>query len=138
MILLVTGFIGGGQEILRLVPLSVPMVAGLDPVTRIRYAVPATVFDGMIALMEPEVVELSVPMFTGEAKFPVASESCAVKIFPEVNEPLVVNATLTLFPIHKEEDVNGDVLIVSVVELPTRSDCQMPLPYVAASNLFDV
>jgi hypothetical protein len=52
----VTGFVGGGQEMDRLVPLLVPVVAGFDPVTRILYPVPAAVLDGMVALIEPDVV----------------------------------------------------------------------------------
>ena len=48
---------------------------------------PVVVPAGIVAVMDPEVVEVAVPIVTGEAKLPEASESCAVKTFPEVQVP---------------------------------------------------
>lgn len=74
----------------RFDPLLLPVVAGFELTTRILYAVPLAVVNGIEALMVPALVDVSVPIFTGLAKLPVASDSCAVNIFPDVNVPLMV------------------------------------------------
>ena len=90
VMLVVVGEVGGGHEMERLVPLSVPVMEGFDPITRMRYAEPATVEEGIVALIVPDVVAFSVPIDTGDEKFPAASESCAVNTFPVLNAPVVV------------------------------------------------
>lgn len=51
---------------------------------RILYPDPAGVEDGIVALMVPDVVPVSVPILVGEAKLPLALLSCAVNTFPEL------------------------------------------------------
>ena len=55
--------------------LVVPVIAGFEPTTRIKYPVPSAVPVGMVAAMFPEVVLDSVPIFKGEAKEPEASDN---------------------------------------------------------------
>lgn len=74
----------------RFAPLLLPVATGFELTTRTLYAVPLAVVKGMVALIVPALVEVSVPIATGLAKLPVASESCAVNIFPDVNVPLMV------------------------------------------------
>lgn len=76
--------------IVRFTPLLLPVVTGLELTTRILYAVPLAVVNGMVALIVPALVDVSVPIFTGLAKLPVASDNWAVNIFPTVNVPLIV------------------------------------------------
>ena len=76
--------------IVRFAPLLLPVVAGLELTTRTLYAVPLDVVKGLVALIVPALVDVSVSMATGLAKLPVASDSCAVNIFPAVNVPLMV------------------------------------------------
>ena len=61
------------------IPLSVPMVAGALPVTRMRYMVPEEVLQGIVALIVPLLAELlKVPMGIAAEKLPDALESSAV------------------------------------------------------------
>ncbi|GCD80168.1 hypothetical protein JCM30197_14150 [Schleiferia thermophila] len=87
--------------------LGVPVVTGLSLTTRIRYPVPEGVPAGMVAL----IGEAPDPIFTGLAKLPVASESCAVKV--PLNEPVNVYGTLTLAPVVGVMQ-NGDPVMVPV------------------------
>ncbi len=57
--------------IFRFDPLSVPVTAGAEETTRIRYLVPDLVPKGMVAEMFPEVVDVILPMVTGLAKEPL-------------------------------------------------------------------
>lgn len=76
--------------IVRFAPLLLPVVAGLELTTRTLYAVPLAVVKGIVALIVPALVEVSVPIATGLVKLPVASDSWAVNIFPAVKVPLMV------------------------------------------------
>ncbi len=96
----------------RLVPLLLPVVAGLEPTTLIRYAVPAVLPAGICALMLPEVVELSVPIFTGLAKLPVEEDNCAVKVFPALKIPVTVYGTEIFSPEQNGLPLTVPVLIV--------------------------
>src|SRR6266496_1948156 len=102
-----------GVPIAILAPLSSPVMAGLLLVTRIRYAVPAAVFAGMIALILPLVVPFRVPMFTALVKSPFAALNCAVKIFPVLNVPVVMNGTLTKAPTQNEVPERFVAMIMS-------------------------
>jgi hypothetical protein len=75
---------------IRFDPLLLPVVAGFELTTRILYAVPLAVVNGVEALIVPALVDVSVPIVTGLVKLPAASDSCAVNIFPAVNVPLMV------------------------------------------------
>lgn len=57
----------------------------------------------------------SVPIDTGEAKLPVASDNCAVYIFPAVNVPVLVNGTLKVLQAQKGLPVIVPVVIVLLV-----------------------
>jgi hypothetical protein len=80
----------GAKLIVRLEPLSVPVVAGLLPITLILYEVPAADGSPTELTIVPAAVDVNVPIVVGEANEPEASDSWAVKIFPEVNVPLMV------------------------------------------------
>lgn len=75
---------------------------------------PAGVAAGMVALMVPAVVCVIVPMLVGDAKLPLAAESCAVNILPLLNVPLMVKGTLTeaVSPLPAQK---GEPLMVEVV-----------------------
>ena len=62
------------------VPLSVPFAAGWLPATLILYPVPTVVPAGMVAEMLPAVVPVKVPIVTGLAKLPLASDNWAVHV----------------------------------------------------------
>ena len=65
--------------IVKFVPLSVPMAAGLVDTTRMRYKVPESVPVGIVILIEPVLlVEFKLPIVVGEVKFPRASDNSAV------------------------------------------------------------
>jgi hypothetical protein len=71
----------GAALIVRLVPLSVPVTAGLLLITLILYPVPETAFAGIVALIVPELALLTnVPIAVGEAKEPDASDNWAVYV----------------------------------------------------------
>jgi hypothetical protein len=61
--------------IVRLVPLSAEVTVGFEDTILILYPVPVAVPAGIVPLIVPFPVELSVPMLTGLAKLPLASES---------------------------------------------------------------
>ena len=82
------GTVHDGAVILMFAPLSLPITEGLEPTTLILYAVPLKVFAGMIALIEPDVMDVTDPIVTGDEKLPAASESCAVKMFPALKIPV--------------------------------------------------
>ena len=52
------------------------------------------------------------PMFTGDAKLPEASESCAVKTLPVLNVPVVVKGIVKSSPAQYEEAGRFPVVIV--------------------------
>ena len=65
--------------IVKLVPLSVPLMEGLLLITRIRYPAPVAVLAGMVAGIVPELALLTkVPIVTGAANDPEAFDNCAV------------------------------------------------------------
>jgi hypothetical protein len=83
-----------GNEMIRSVPLSVPVTAGEELITRTRYADPDGIAQGIVALMVPvSAVEVSVPIAVGAAKLPNASDNCAVYTFPAVKVPVAVKGT---------------------------------------------
>jgi len=56
----------------KLVPLSLPVVAGLLPITLILYPIPAMVLEGIVPEIVPDAVDVIVPIFIGEVKLPLA------------------------------------------------------------------
>ena len=83
---------------------------GVEPVTLIKYPTPAAVLQGIVHVIVPAAVPAKVPIVTGAAKLPAALESCAVKVFPAVNAPVIVKGTLTV-----AQAQNGLPAIVPVV-----------------------
>jgi hypothetical protein len=83
-------------------PLSIPLNTGFELTTLIRYPLPATVFEGIVAIMVPELVELRVPIVTGEVKLPVLPDNWAVKTFPASTIPALLKGTDTVEPAHKQ------------------------------------
>jgi hypothetical protein len=67
-------------------PLSAPIVEGLDAITLMRYPFPDVVLEGIVALILPLPVDVSVPIVTGVANEPEASLNWAVKILPVEKE----------------------------------------------------
>ena len=63
----------------------------------------------MVPETVPAVVCVSVPTVTGEEKLPLASDSCAVKTFPERKVPVMVKGMETAAPAQ-----NGEPDIVPV------------------------
>ena len=64
-----------------------PVWDGVVATTRIRYPVPAAVDEGIVALIVPDFALDNVPIATGfVGNTPVASESCAVNVFPAAKE----------------------------------------------------
>src|SRR5690606_26338289 len=63
-------------------PLSLDTFAGTVEAIRILYAVPAGVPAGMEQLIVPPVIDASVPIVTGLAKLPDASDNCTVNTLP--------------------------------------------------------
>jgi hypothetical protein len=74
----------------RFAPLSLPVTAGVELITRILYAPPAACPNGIVAVMVPAVVEVTLPIAVGATKEPAAFESCAVKTLPPPNNPVIV------------------------------------------------
>ena len=74
-----TGVIVGADGVATIVmftPLSVPITPGLLLTTLILYIVPPVVVQGIVQEIVPELRVLDkLPMFTGEPKPPVESES---------------------------------------------------------------
>ena len=73
-----------------LLPLSLPLIAGLELTTLILYPLPVVVPAGNITGMLPAIPEVNVPITTGEVNDPAVSESCAVKTFPAFALLLIV------------------------------------------------
>ena len=90
-------------------PLIEPVLAGLLLTTLILYPEPVIVFAGIVLDIVPATVDVKVPIITGEAKLPLAFDSCTVNIFPEVKVPETVNGTDTTDPAQ-----NGEPVIVPV------------------------
>src|ERR1017187_2560302 len=115
----------GGATILRLpLLLDVPITAGLEPITRIRYPAPVGVPPGIVAMTVPEVVPASDPIFVGAAKEPAASDNCAVNVFPatKAHTP-TVKGTLTLTPAQKGEPATTFVVMKAfIVRFPLLLD----------------
>ncbi len=65
--------------------------------------------------MVPGSCPESVPMFTRLANEPPASDNCAVKIFPALATPLLVNDTFRAEPLQYSAGVIGEVVIVVAV-----------------------
>lgn len=60
-------------------PLSLPVTDGVELITRMRYPLPVTVPQGIVAVIVPEfAVLVSVPIEVGAAKLPAAFDNCAV------------------------------------------------------------
>ena len=90
-------------------PFSLPVIAGLLLTTRILYSVPVKVPGGIVPGIVPAVVDGNVPIVTGEAKLPLASDNCAVKTFPKVKVPVMEKGTETFDP-----EQNGEPAIAPV------------------------
>ena len=65
----------------------------------------------MVALMVPLLTPFSVPMVTGELKFPPASDNWAVKTLPELNEPLMVKGTENEAPVAADSQKGKPVIV---------------------------
>ena len=63
----------------------------------------------MVPEIVPADIDAKVPIAIGEAKLPLAFDSCAVKTFPVVKVPEVVKGTEIVDPAQ-----NGEPLIVPV------------------------
>ena len=74
----------------KFTPLSLPVTTGLLETTLTRYPVPDACPPGIVALIVPAAVEVIVPIVTGLANEPLASDNCAVKIFPALKVPVMV------------------------------------------------
>ena len=78
---------------------------------------------GIAMLMVPDgsvpsaPAPLKLPISTGEAKLPVASESCAVKLFPALNVPVAVNAMVPLAPVVQSIEKGPPVMAPAVMVL---------------------
>jgi hypothetical protein len=105
----------GVTKMERLVPLSEPVTTGFELTTLIRYPVPVVVPAGIVALIVPAVVLVSVPILTGEVKLPAAFDNCAVNIFPAFAAALTENGTSTDEPAHRFEDEIAFVVIVVIL-----------------------
>ena len=82
-----------GSALMVMAPLEEPTTEGLLAATRIRYPFPADAPDGIVAEMLPELAfESRLPILTGEANDPKASDNCAVYVLLP-NVPALVNAT---------------------------------------------
>ena len=71
----VTFGVTGTLIIVKFDPLSEPIIAGFELVTRILYPVPPEVPEGIVAITVPWFTDDNVPMFTGLAKLPAEFES---------------------------------------------------------------
>lgn len=105
--------------IVKLLPLSVPVVAGLLLTTLILYPLPVGVAPGIVAAMVPLPVEVKVPILVGLEKLPLALLNCAVKTFPGLKVPVAVKGTFTAAPEQKgdPETVPVEMLLAGGVQL---------------------
>jgi hypothetical protein len=85
----ITGAVGNAF-IEMLDGLLVPVIAGVLLTTLMRYNVPATVDEGIVAVMVPAAVLVRVPIATGLVNEPVLLLSCAVNTLPAVKVPVIV------------------------------------------------
>jgi len=96
------GAVGGVYKLISNELEFVPVIDGLLLITLIKYPVPLGVFAGIVQLIVPEFRLLSnVPILTGDAKEPVASDSWAVYVFP-VNGPVEVRPIVVAAPNDEE------------------------------------
>ena len=73
-----------------LVVLLTPVITGVLLTTLMRYKVPATVDEGIVAVMVPAAVLVRVPIATGLVNAPALLLSCAVNTLPAVKLPEMV------------------------------------------------
>lgn len=106
--------IAGRAFIVKLTPLSAPVIAGLLLTTLILYPEPKTVSIGIIAEIIPADVDVNVPIVTADAKLPLAFDNWAVKIFPLTKVPVIVKGTETDAPAQNGEPAIVPVIIVVV------------------------
>ena len=104
----------------KLVPLSVPVIDGVVLITRILYAAPATEANGIVAVMVPAAVDVKFPIPTAEIKLPAEFDNWAVKTFPAVNVPEIVNGTETVAPGQNDELPIVPVVIVCFLAAMTK------------------
>jgi hypothetical protein len=84
------GAVAGVYKIISKALLTVPLTTGLLLTTRILYAFPLGVFAGILQVIVPLFASLSrVPITTGAAKEPRASDSCTLYVL-ELNTPVEV------------------------------------------------
>ena len=98
--------------IVKFAPLSLPVTSGFEDITLILYPVPDAVFEGIVALIVPELVLVSVPMLTGLEKLPLELESCAVKMLPALKVPDMVKGTDISEPAQYELGLIFPVVII--------------------------
>jgi hypothetical protein len=84
-----TGDVGKALTVI-LVGLLVPVIVGELLTTLMRYPEPCTVAEGMVAVMVPAAVLVSVPIATGLVNKPALLLSCAVNTLPAVKLPEIV------------------------------------------------
>ena len=66
---------------------SDPVAIGEEEMTLNLYPDPINVESGIIEGIDPEVIDAKVPIETGAAKFPKASDISAVKMFTAIKSP---------------------------------------------------
>ena len=99
-----------GDALIVIATLELPVILGVELITLIIYPIPAAVLQGIVHVIVPAAVPVSVPIVTGAAKLPAAFDNCAVKTFPGVKVPAIAKGTLTI--VHAQ---NGLPEIVPVV-----------------------
>ena len=94
-------------------PLSIPVIAGVEAITLTRYPIPAFVDRGMTEGIAPLLEEFVMePMITGDTKVPVEPDSCAVNTFPALKITLLlVNETSIELPEQYVRGNTGEVFI---------------------------
>ena len=90
------------------------VTTGSEETTLIKYPVPAAVPAGM--LQEMPVAEPD-PMLIGEANEPAEEDNCTVKVFPTLNEPVVLKSADRLADNEVGETQKGVPAIGSSVTL---------------------
>lgn len=108
--------IDGGAATVRSFPLSDPVVAGFEAITRMRYPVPTANPLGIIAeiFRVPVAVEDKVPIAVGEANEPVLLDNWAVYTFPVLMVPETVKGTTIAISLFEQYVVDMIVPVVKV------------------------
>jgi hypothetical protein len=91
-----------------------PVIAGVLPIIRIMYAVPAGVLEGIFTVMVPDAVEVTESSKTGVLNERTELLSWATKRLPAVNVPVTVYGILMVAPAQMGE-VTFPVVIVCAI-----------------------